>query len=275
VHPILFELPFGLHAYAYGFMLCVSVLAGRLLALHLAERDGLDPALMNRATVWALAGAIIGARLLFVVTAPDQIDRFTDIFRFWKGGVVAYGGFLGGFAGTVIFCRRHGVSLMRWVDCVAPALCLGLMVTRIGCFLAGCDYGQPWDGAWSVEFPAGSIAFREQVQQGLLSPSAAHSLAVHPTQLYESLAGAVLLAAVMAARARRVFAGQAFMVFVAGYAVLRSLIEVYRGDLGRGSVGPLSTSQAIAVVTCLAAIAASYMLWRKRSSGGSVPCANF
>jgi phosphatidylglycerol:prolipoprotein diacylglycerol transferase len=246
VHPVLFELPFGLPVYGYGFMLCLSVVAGRLLALYLAERDGLDPALMNRATVWALAGAVIGARLLFVVTNLDQIDRFIDIFAFWKGGVVAYGGFLGGFVGTVAFCRIHRIALLRWVDCVAPALCVGLIVTRIGCFLAGCDFGQPWN-----------------------------SLAVHPTQIYESLAGLALLAPVMAIRGHRQFAGQAFMAFVVGYAVLRSVIEVYRGDFGRGALGPFSTSQVIAAVTFVAAVAVTYLLRRKRSSGGTVPCANF
>ncbi len=275
MHPVLFELPFGLPVYGYGFMLCLSVVAGRLLALHLAERDGLDPALMNRATVWALAGAVIGARLLFVVTNLDQIDRFIDIFAFWKGGVVAYGGFLGGFVGTVAFCRIHRVALLRWVDCVAPALCLGLIVTRIGCLLAGCDFGQPWNGPWAIEFPAGSLAFNQQVSQGLLPPGAPHSLAVHPTQIYESLAGLALLVPVMAIRPRRQFAGQAFMAFVVGYAVLRSVIEVYRGDFGRGALGPFSTSQVIAAVTFVAAVAVTYLLRRNRSRGGSVPCANF
>ncbi len=275
MHPILFELPFGVPVYGYGLMLCLSVVAGRLLALHLAEKDGLDAALMNRATIWALGGAVLGARLLFIVTNLDQISGPVDVIAFWKGGVVAYGGFLGGFVGTVAFCRIHRVELLRWVDCVAPALCLGLIVTRIGCLLAGCDFGQPWTGAWAIEFPAGSIAFKQQVAQGLLAPDAPHSLGVHPTQIYESLAGLALLVAVAAARRHRQFAGQAFMVFVAGYAVLRSGIEVFRGDFGRGAVGPLSTSQVIGVLTFAAAVAVTYVLRRKRSSGGTVPCANY
>lgn len=275
MHPVLLDLPFGLTVYSYGLLLCLSVIAGRLLALSLAERDGLDAALMNRATIWALAGAVIGARLLFVVTNLDQIDRFIDIFAFWKGGVVAYGGFLGGFVGTVAFCRIHRVELLRWVDCVAPALCLGLIVTRVGCLLAGCDFGQPWNGPLAIEFPAGSLAFQQQVAQGLLAADAPHSLAVHPTQIYESIAGLALLVPVMAVRTRRQFAGQAFMAFVAGYAVLRSVIEVFRGDFGRGAIGPLSTSQVIGVVTFAVAVTVTYVLRRKRSTGGSVPCANF
>lgn len=268
MQPILFELPFGIPVYGYGLMLFVSVVAGRLLAVHLAERDGLDPALMNRATVWALAGALIGARLLYVVTNLQEFSNPFNAFAFWNGGVVAYGGFLGGFAGTVAFCRLHRVSLLRWVDCVAPTLCLGLALTRVGCLLAGCDFGQPWNGPWAIEFPAGSVAFNQQVVQGLLDEGATQSLAVHPTQVYESLAGLVLLVMVFAVRRRRAFPGHAFMAFVLGYAVLRSAIEVVRADFGRGALGPLSTSQVIALITF---ISASVFMYVQRRRASTVP----
>ena len=124
VQPVLFYLPFGLPLYGYGAMLCLSVLAGRLLALRLADRDGMDAELINRCCVWALGAAFVGARLLYVVTNLDQFDRATDVFRFWKGGMVAYGGFLGGFVGTVAFCRIHRIRLLAWTDCAAPSLCL-------------------------------------------------------------------------------------------------------------------------------------------------------
>ena len=262
---ILFQLPFGLPLYAYGTMLCLSVAAGRIMAVRFAARDGLDPKLMDRACVWALLGALVGTRLLYVVTNLDQFERVTDAFLFWRGGLVAYGGFLGGFASTVVFCRIHRVDLWAWVDCVAPSLCVGLLLTRVGCFLAGCDFGRPWDGPWAVSFPAGSPAFQEQTLQGLLPAGATQSLAVHPTQLYESLAGLALLLLVLAVRRRRTFAGQAFVALVPGYAVLRYLIEVFRADLNRGFVGPFSTSQVIAVGTFLSAVVLFYVLRRGRS----------
>jgi phosphatidylglycerol:prolipoprotein diacylglycerol transferase len=264
MRPILFHLPFGVPLYAYGTMLCLSVVIGRIVAVRLARRDGLDPKLMDRACVWALLGALVGTRLLYVVTNLDQFDRAVDLILFWKGGLVAYGGFLGGFASTVVFCRIHRVDLWRWVDCVAPSLCVGLMLTRVGCFLAGCDFGQPWDGPWAVSVPAGSLAVQEQTVQGLLPADATQSLAVHPTQLYESLSGLALLVLVMAVRRRRTFSGQAFIALVPAYAVLRYLIEVFRADLHRGFVGSFSTSQVIAVVTFLSA-AVVYVLRRGRS----------
>jgi phosphatidylglycerol:prolipoprotein diacylglycerol transferase len=262
VRPILFHLPFGLPIYGYGAMLCLSVIVGRLLAVRLAERDGMDGGLMSRGCVWILASAFVGARLLCVVTEPDQFDQAIDVFKWWKGGVVAYGGFLGGLLGAIVFSRIHGVRLLAWADCAVPSLCLGLMLTRIGCLLAGCCFGQPWDGPWAVRFPAGSPAFEQQALQGLLPAGAAQSLPVHPTQVYESLVGLALLSVVMAVRRRQKFPGQVLAAFFLGYAVLRYAIEVVRADAGRGSIGPFSTSQLIALVT-LPAAAFFYVSWRR------------
>ena len=265
MRPVLFYLPFGLPLYGYGLMLCLSVLIGRLLALRLAEQQGMDPKLMNRCCVWTVAGALVAARLLFVVTNLDQFDQAIDVFRWWKGGVVAYGGFLGGLAASAVFCRIHGINILAWADCAVPSLCVGLMITRIGCFLGGCDFGQPWDGPWAVRFPAGSPAFQQQTLQGLLPAGATQSLPVHPTQLYESLAGLALLVLVLVVRRRRTFSGQAFAAFFMGYAVLRYSIEIVRADLQRGTVGPFSTSQFIAVATFLLAAALLFLLWRGRA----------
>lgn len=259
MRPILFYLPFGLPLYAYGAMLCLSVIIGRLLALRLAERAGLDPALTDRCAVWTLAGAVIGARLIYVATNLDQFDQFIDVFRWWKGGVVAYGGFLGGLAGAIVFCRVHGLRVLVWADNVVPSLCIGLAITRVGCFLGGCDFGKPWDGPWAIRFPAGSPAFTEQSLQGLLPAGATQSLPVHPTQLYESLAGLALLGLVWTVRRRQRFSGQLLAVFGVGYALLRYLIEIVRADPNRGAIGPFSTSQFIAIVTFLSASALLYV----------------
>lgn len=263
MYPILYRLPFGVPIYSYGTALCLSVLVGQAIALRAAARRGLDAALLQRCCFWALAGAFIGARLLYAVTNPAQFTDLLVVFRWWDGGVVAYGGFLGGFAGTVAFCIRHDVPLGEWIDCAAPSLALGLALTRIGCFLAGCDFGTPWTGPWAVQFPAGSPAFVQQVAQGLLPASGVRSLPVHPTQLYESLAGVLLLALALVVRRRRAFAGEAFAVTVIGYAILRALIEVFRADLDRGAIGLVSTSQLIAAGTCCSA-AAYLWIFRQR-----------
>lgn len=263
MRPILLHLPFGLPLYSYGLMLLTSVLVGRLIALRLAERAGINRDVADRCAVWTLIGAIIGARVLFVVTNLDQFDRVVDVFAWWKGGVVAYGGFLGGLAGAIVFARTHGVSLLQWADCVAPSLCVGLAITRVGCFLGGCDFGREWNGPWAVRFPGGSPASIHQAQLGLLAERTMPSLPVHPTQLYESLAGVLLLIIVLAVRRRQRVAGNALAAFAMSYAVLRYLIEIVRADPQRGTIGPWSTSQFIALTTFAAASILLYVLHRK------------
>ena len=263
MRPILFSLPFGLPIYGYGAMLCLSLILGRLLAVRLARRAGLDAALISRCCVWTLVGALIGSRLLYVVTNPSQFERVMDMFAWWKGGVVAYGGFLGGFLGSALFCRIHRIRLLAWADAAAPALCLGLMITRVGCLLGGCDFGRPWDGPWSIQFPAGSPAFQEQVREGLLPVAAAGSLPVHPTQVYESLVGLGLLLMTIVVRRRQKAEGQVFLAVVIGYAVLRGALEVLRGDADRGGIGPLSTSQWIALLTLLCGASLLWAQWRR------------
>jgi len=244
-------------------MLTVSVIVGRLLAIRLAERKGVDGTLADRCAMWTLASAVVGARLLYVVTNLDQFDHVLDIVAWWKGGVVAYGGFLGGLAAAMLFCRNHDIQLLAWADCVVPSLCVGLALTRVGCFLAGCDFGRSWNGPWAVRFPAGSPAFIQQRLLGLLPADAAASLPVHPTQLYESLAGIALLFLVLAVRRHQRVPGQALAAFALGYGVLRYLIEIVRADPNRGVVGPWSTSQFIAIATFAAASTLLYVQHRR------------
>jgi phosphatidylglycerol:prolipoprotein diacylglycerol transferase len=173
----------------------------------------------------------------------------------WQGGLVAYGGFLGGLVGSLVFCRLKGIRLLAWADCAVPSLCTGLMITRIGCLMYGCDFGKPWNGPWAITFPAGSPAYNQQRVDGLLPPGALHSLPVHPAQLYESLNGFILLCVLLLVRRYRKFSGEMFVAFFMGYGVLRYIVEDLRADAQRGNVGPFTTSQFIGVVTVLAGAA--------------------
>jgi len=258
MRPVLFHIPLGfvtLPLYSYGLMLALSLIVGWYITLELCVRDGMDRQVMGRCYMWTAGAALAGARLLYVVTNLDRFDNFLDIFKVWQGGLVAYGGFLGGFVGAWVFCRIKGIRLLAWADCAVPSLCTGLMITRIGCLLYGCDFGKPFDGKWSIVFPAGSPAFNQQRVEGLLPPSATHSLPVHPAQLYESLNGLMLLGLVFLVRRYRKFSGEMFVAFTMGYAILRYYVEILRADEQRGNVGPLTTSQFIGVTTFLAGAA--------------------
>jgi phosphatidylglycerol:prolipoprotein diacylglycerol transferase len=294
MHPILFKIPLPhwklplvgeLHAfpiYAYGVMLGLSLVVGWYISLGIAKADGLPRETMANNYVFTAICAIVGSRLLYIVTNLEEFKTWKDMLAIRSGGLVAYGGFLGGFLGSWYFCARRKIRLLAWADAAVPSLASGLLFTRIGCYLFGCDFGKPLSEKapkwlqklgtfpeWHYDHKAGKFLDSEglraayqdpghQILQG--SPAWVqhtesfpqvrdlhHSLPVHPTQLYESLAGALLLGALFLARSNikkreaagePFFRGELFIVFTFGYGVLRFLIEIFRDDIERKQYGP-------------------------------------
>lgn len=264
-----------LPVYSYGAMLCASLVAGWFLTLKLGERAGMARELLANCYFFTAIAALVGARLLYVLTNPSEFHSLADVLALRGGGLVAYGGFLGGFAGSWWYLRRRGAALLPWADVAVPSLASGLLLTRLGCYLFGCDFGKPLSASapdwlerlgtfprWpsSVLEGQGSPAWLQHVDERGLSVTSRASLPVHPTQLYESLAGALLLLLLFWLSKRRRFAGEAFFAFTLGYGVLRFLLEFVRDDSERGRFGPLSTSQWIALATVLGV---AYAWWRQ------------
>jgi phosphatidylglycerol:prolipoprotein diacylglycerol transferase len=267
MHPILLKIPlpgwklpwFGeLHSipiHSYGVMLGLSLVVGWYLTLGLAEKDGMPKETMANCYVVTAISAVVMSRVLYFVTNPDEFKSFWELFALWRGGLVAYGGFLGGFLGSYVYLRRNKVPLLPWADVATPSLASGLLLTRIGCYLFGCDFGKPLsDGApkWLKSlgtFPhwaegtiprggTGSPAWLQHYAHNLVSADSAASLPVHPTQIYESVVGLVLLGLLLWVRKHQKFRGEVFLVFTFGYGVLRFLLEIVRDDAERGAFGP-------------------------------------
>lgn len=256
-----YEAP-NLPIYSYGVMLGLSLVVGWYLTLTLAERDGLPKETMANCYVITAIAAILGSRILYVVTNPDEFKQASDFFALRRGGLVAYGGFLGGYLGSWLYLRAHRIRLMPWADVAVPSLASGLLITRIGCYLFGCDFGKRLpEGApaalqklgtfpmWpqgTLEGSKGSPAFARHLDiVGEHSPAGealtklGHSYPVHPTQIYESLVGLALLALLLWQRKHQRFRGQIFFLFAFGYGYLRFLIEIIRDDSERGEFGPM------------------------------------
>lgn len=270
----------SLPIYSYGAMLCLSLVVGWYLTLGLAKRDGLPRETMANCYFVTAVGALVFARLLYVVTNLDEFHALADIVNIRRGGMVAYGGFLGGFLASWLFLRMHRIRLMPWADVAVPSLASGLMITRIGCYMFGCDFGKPLSAdapGWLKKlgtFPrwpdgtlpqgAGSPAWIQHVNHRGLSPDAKASLPVHPTQLYSSLIGAFLLVLLFYARRKQKFRGEVFFTFAFAYGLLRFLLEIIRDDLERGAYGPF-VSQHIYIPLALLVFAAAYCYGPARS----------
>jgi len=251
----------SLPLYSYGVMLGLSLVVGWYLTLSLAKRDGLPQETMANCYVVTALAAIVGSRVLYVVTNLDEFHTTADMFKVRLGGLVAYGGFLGGYLGSWAFLKSKGIRLMPWADVAVPSLASGLMITRIGCYLFGCDFGKrlsdgspqwlktmgtfPHWAAGTVESGDGAPAFIRHMEIFKDGPLHAEltrtnaSLPVHPTQIYESLVGLSLLSLLLWQRRSQKFRGQIFFLFVFAYGYLRFLLEILRDDVERGEYGPV------------------------------------
>jgi phosphatidylglycerol:prolipoprotein diacylglycerol transferase len=250
----------SLPIYAYGVMLGLSLVVGWYLTLPLAERDGLPKETMANCYVFTALAALAGSRILYAITNADEFKSPLDIFALRNGGLVAYGGFIGGLLGSWAYLAPKRIRLLAWADDAVPSLASGLLITRIGCYLFGCDFGKrlpvgapswlkglgtfPHWAAGTLAAGEGSPAYVRHLELYRGTPLEGDlvrmnaSFPVHPTQIYESLVGLVLLGLLLWQRKYTRFRGQVFFLFVFAYGFFRFLLELWRDDVERGSYGP-------------------------------------
>ncbi len=155
MHPELFTLPFvNLTIQTYGLMIVLGFLAALFLARRLCRRLGENPDHVTNFCTYAVLFGIIGARLFHVIhNWADYRDDPKEIFAIWTGGLEFVGGFVAAFVVMVVYFRSKKLSILKFLDILAPALMLGLSFGRIGCFCSGCCFGAPSDLPWAVRFP--------------------------------------------------------------------------------------------------------------------------
>jgi phosphatidylglycerol:prolipoprotein diacylglycerol transferase len=239
MYPIITTWPFTL--YTFGVMLAIAVVVGSTMLLRETRRLG-DPKiteeLIQRLTWWVVGGVIVGGRLMHViVNLGDYVHRPLEIFAIWEGGLAMYGGLLAVFFTVIGFAWKHHISILRLCDLVAPSAFLGDAIGRWGCFFMGDDYGKPTDSWVGVTF----------THPRSLVPPELRGIPLHPTQIYMSLKALIIFGVLIWITRRKRFDGQVAGWSFILYAVLRSIVEIFRGDVDRGFVGPLSTSQFISL----------------------------
>ena len=233
---------------AYGFLLALSFLVGIGLGAWRAKCMGLDPRVVLDFGIWIIIGALFGARLYFVALHFEEFrsDLLSTVVAFRDGGagasgLVTYGGFIGGPMAAFLYLRTNGLPFPRNMDTMAPSIALGVFLTRIGCFLNGCCYGKGLDGPLAVSFPPDSPPgqFQEQV----------HAAGLHPSQLYESFGGLVLLVILLTAgRKWRRWEGLQFYMVILLYSVLRFMVEYTRHYEAGEMLGPFTHNQVVCII---------------------------
>lgn len=263
MRPILVEV-FHVPIYSYRTMLALAFVACTLLTVRESRLRPGGVELSPLVGIWAMFGALIGAHAFYILQYGRALDIWRALFV-WEGGLVFYGGLAGGLGAAGIYLAIWKVPFMNGADSAAPYLAVGEAIARVGCFLNGCCWGTECGLPWAVTFPRFSLAYQAQMQAGDLSKSAAHSLPVHPTQLYMVVGLLAVSLLLKRALVRPRPAGVVFFGYIFLYGLLRFLVELVRGDSARSVMG-LTVSGAIsAVFVALGAAACVYLLRRPRS----------
>jgi phosphatidylglycerol:prolipoprotein diacylglycerol transferase len=251
MHPRLFELG-PVTVYTYGVLLAAAYLLGLKLAMVRAKSRGLDQTRVLDLGIYIIISALVGAKLLLLITDfRSFVSNPSELLSLARSGGVFYGGLILAVVVALWYIRRIGLPLWTTCDVFAPGIALGHVVGRMGCFFAGCCYGKPTSVPWA-------ITFRDPYAAANVGTPL--NIPLHPTQLYEAGAEALILVLLLATEPRgKRYPGRTFWLYMLLYAISRYIIEMFRDD-PRGTVGMFSTSQFISIVLApLAVIMLAYL----------------
>jgi phosphatidylglycerol:prolipoprotein diacylglycerol transferase len=237
---------FGLTIPMYGLLMAIGLFGGGAIAAIRAKQQGLCVENLIIMAAFAVGFALIGGDLLFVF-ATYSLKEIGAIIRegrwelIFSGGIVFYGALIGGVVGAWIGSRVAKDDVRRYLDAAVPVIPLGHAVGRIGCFCAGCCYGMPTDGPLGVVYtnPVGG------------APVGVRLL---PVQLFEAGADILIAIILMIVSRKAKSRYTTSYLYCVLYGMVRFILEFFRYDAIRGSIGGLSTSQWVSIGLILAAV---------------------
>lgn len=269
----------GIPIHTYGLMLATGFVSAVTLASRLAQREWRGEESLKRrdqifdVSFYILIAAIVGSKVMYIIANFREFLQAPQNYIV-GGGLVFYGGLLGAMAASIWYCRKNNMDFFRLADLAIPTVSLGQAFGRLGCFSAGCCWGDvaPHGTRLAVQFPDGqtattlfgnvigtpSLAWQSMsTDDRFVNPATGivnkfggegfvkmsewvaaqhHTFPIWPTQLMESVGQVSLLVFFLWMRRYRRFHGQILGMWLMGYALLRTTVEVFRGDTERGTM---------------------------------------
>lgn len=271
MHPVLFEfstpeflrsfLPDTLHIYSYGTMIAIGAFLGFFYTGWQAKKQlNVSYETTNELVLSILIMAIIGGKLFMFFEDPGKYsDDPLLLFKNFSQGFVFYGSLLFAIPTMLIFFRLKKIPSLPMLDIMAVTTLIVHGTGRIGCFLAGCCYGVPYNGFLAVVFSDPVCQARP-----LNTP-------LHPTQLYSVFLIYGILILLLILKIRKQFNGQLFLLYLMLYPAGRIIIELFRGDISRGYVigHVITNSQFISFFVIVIALY-FYIKLKKQNQGKKV-----
>lgn len=258
---------------SFGLMMFLSFITAAWICGRQLQRYGLPKELAWDVLAWVAVGGIVGAKIYYLALHPEELRANFFGALISRGGLVWYGGLIGGVLAYYIQVRARKLPMATMFDATAACLAAGYAVGRMGCFLVGDDYGGYTTGWFGISFPRGAppstAGNLRRIGETNIPASIPDSavVPVHPTQLYEVGLAAIIFVILWKLGARRgLRTGQLFAVYLGLYGIERFLIEFVRAKSDRFVLG-FSTAQVMSVGLLIAAA----WLWQKRSTAPPAP----
>ncbi|MBI1804586.1 MAG: prolipoprotein diacylglyceryl transferase [Ignavibacteriae bacterium] len=269
MHPILFKIgPVPL--YSFGLMMGFGFIAASAILTKELKWRGIDPNLGSTITLFAILFGLAGSKLLFVIESWNEFIRQPSM-AFSPGGLTWYGGFVLATVAIWMYSRRKGIPFLRIADAAAPALMLGYGIARLGCHFSGDgDYGMPTNLPWAAVYSNGtyppSLAFKdfpEVLQKYGVNGVVPDTLPVHPTPVYEFLAGILLFLVLWRLRKKFTIDGKLFTLYLILAGIARFLVEFIR--INPRLLFGFSEAQLISLVVIVIGLAGFALLSKNKN----------
>lgn len=250
IDPIAFQIG-PLQVHWYGIIIASAILVAAVLGTRLAKAKGEDPEEGWSMLLFVVLVAVVGARLYHVIHEWDfYIENPILIPQVWNGGVGIPGAIAGAVVAIWIYTRRKGLNFARWLDIWGTATLLGQAVGRLGNFVNQELYGGPTTLPWGIPIDAEHriAAYAD------LNAFPVETTRFHPLFAYEAalnLIGLGVLLFVGWRFARRLYAGDIFLMYLMWYSAVRFALEPFRSD--NWVIAGVPTAMWLAAITFVAA----------------------
>lgn len=265
---------FGIEIAFYGIVIAIGMAVAILLGTYEAKRTGQDVELYYDLAIWAIILGVLGARIYYVIFSWDYYkDDLLSILNFREGGLAIYGGVIVGGIVTLIFSLRKKMHLGLVVDTAAIGMVTGQMIGRWGNFFNREVFGGYTDNIFAMQLPLNAVRTSDvtaEMLANLKTIDGVMYIQVHPTFLYESLWNLALLILMLWIARHRVFKGQVFFTYMAGYGIGRFWIEGIRTDRLCIADTNIAVSQVLAAVCAVvSAVLMIYFIIRTKKREGA------
>ena len=238
VNPIAFTIPIGggWNVYWYGILITLGIALAVIYGLKRAKSFGIDPDKLMTAILVTLVGAVLSARLYYVIFMESM--PITDFFKIHDGGLAIPGALIGAVAIGFIMCKIEKIDVLSAFDLMSIGFFIGQSIGRWGNFVNQEAYGTFTGSTWFG------------MSGDKITEAMGSAMPVHPCFFYESIWCALGFLLLHIISYRRKFKGELGCIYMIWYGFGRFIIEGLRTDALM--LGAVRVTQWLMLIACIA-----------------------